>query len=269
MTNSHSVGPVLFSSTAVLSTLAITGLTGFLLGLWSAPALRPSMHKTSKIAGRRRKHKKRHHHHHHSSKRPDDPLADPPIESSTIASSSTHLLPLDSKLASDPVAAGGARGSDHSGSDAAYSDSGSDSEDSWDDEDSEDDGFDAAPDAFAGSSEDCKMVLVVRTDLGMTKGKVAAQCAHAAVACYKSISRSNPLILARWERRGQAKVALKATSEDELLTLQALAASLDITSKTIRDAGRTQIEAGSMTVLGIGPAPISAINQVTGHLKLL
>jgi peptidyl-tRNA hydrolase, PTH2 family len=51
--------------------------------------------------------------------------------------------------------------------------------------------------------------------------------------------------------------------------LQAKAISLGIVAEVIADAGRTQIEAGSYTVLGIGPAPTSVINQVTGHLKLL
>ncbi|CAF1543725.1 unnamed protein product, partial [Rotaria sordida] len=36
----------------------------------------------------------------------------------------------------------------------------------------------------------------------------------------------------------------------------------------IRDAGRTQIEPGSKTVLGIGPAPSKLINEITRHLKL-
>lgn len=35
------------------------------------------------------------------------------------------------------------------------------------------------------------------------------------------------------------------------------------------DAGRTQIAAGSKTVLAIGPAPKSQIDAVTGHLRLL
>jgi len=72
----------------------------------------------------------------------------------------------------------------------------------------------------------------------------------------------------RWEEIGQAKVALQARSEEEILILQAKAISLDLPAKIIYDAGRTQIAAGSATVLGIGPAPVSMINQVTGSLKL-
>lgn len=65
------------------------------------------------------------------------------------------------------------------------------------------------------------------------------------------------------------KVALKCTSEDEMEVLQAQALSLGLCAQVIHDAGRTQIAAGSATVLGIGPAPVSVVNQVTGHLKLL
>lgn len=31
----------------------------------------------------------------------------------------------------------------------------------------------------------------------------------------------------------------------------------------------SQVAPGTMTVLGLGPAPVSEINQITGHLKLL
>jgi PTH2 family peptidyl-tRNA hydrolase len=61
-----------------------------------------------------------------------------------------------------------------------------------------------------------KMVLVIRTDLGMSKGKVAAQCCHAAVGCYKKLSKTNPEILRHWERLGQAKITLKCNNEQEL-----------------------------------------------------
>jgi peptidyl-tRNA hydrolase len=65
------------------------------------------------------------------------------------------------------------------------------------------------------------------------------------------------------------KVALQVKSEEELEILQAQAVSLGLCARIIHDAGRTQIASGSATVLGIGPAPKSAIDQVTGHLKLL
>ncbi|KAF7192571.1 putative peptidyl-tRNA hydrolase 2 [Pseudocercospora fuligena] len=122
--------------------------------------------------------------------------------------------------------------------------------------------------SFAGNTEECKLVLVVRSDLGMTK---AAQCGHATLACYKTFLQADPnhKILKQWESLGQAKVALKVDSEDEMLMLQAQAVSLGLCAKLIHDAGRTQIASGSATVLGIGPAPKSKIDQVTGHLKLL
>ncbi|ORY95912.1 peptidyl-tRNA hydrolase PTH2-domain-containing protein [Syncephalastrum racemosum] len=117
--------------------------------------------------------------------------------------------------------------------------------------------------------DDFKMVLIVRTDLGMTKGKVAAQCGHATLACYKAARKANQGILRAWESSGQPKIALKCDSEDKMLEMQAIARSLGLIAHSICDAGRTQIAAGSRTVLGIGPGPVELINQVTGHLKLL
>ncbi|TLS24565.1 hypothetical protein PpBr36_08039 [Pyricularia pennisetigena] len=129
--------------------------------------------------------------------------------------------------------------------------------------------------AGADEKEECKLVLVVRTDLGMTKGKIAAQCSHATLACYKVLTRAAlksdaaARLLRRWERMGQAKIAVQVKSQEELEELQGVARSLGVTAEAIHDAGRTQIAAGSMTVLGVGPAPKSLVDQITGKLKLL
>ncbi|PCH33427.1 peptidyl-tRNA hydrolase II [Wolfiporia cocos MD-104 SS10] len=128
------------------------------------------------------------------------------------------------------------------------------------DEESDDEGDVADGDLSSvkpGFMEECKLVLVVRTDLNMTKGKIAAQ--HATLACYKALQQTNP----------QAKIALKVDSEDELLELEAMAKSLNLCARAIHDAGRTQIAAGSRTVLGIGPGPVELVNRVTGKLRLL
>jgi hypothetical protein len=65
-----------------------------------------------------------------------------------------------------------------------------------------------------------KMVVVVRADLGMSAGKIAAQCVHAALAAYrKSMLQSTPWVRA-WENQGEATVCLQCNSDDELQVLQ-------------------------------------------------
>ncbi|XP_005986860.1 peptidyl-tRNA hydrolase 2, mitochondrial [Latimeria chalumnae] len=117
-------------------------------------------------------------------------------------------------------------------------------------------------------SGEFKMILVVRNDLKMGKGKVAAQCSHAAVSAYKQVLRRNPNLLKQWEYSGQPKVVVKAPDEDSLVELLTYAKQLGLTVSLIQDAGRTQIAPGSRTVLGIGPGPVALVDQVTGHLKL-
>ncbi|XP_058944031.1 peptidyl-tRNA hydrolase 2, mitochondrial [Pocillopora verrucosa] len=113
-----------------------------------------------------------------------------------------------------------------------------------------------------------KMVLVVRQDLGMGKGKVAAQCCHAAVGLCRQMETNNPKLLHEWDQTGCAKVVVKAPDEETLVELTRQGRSLGLETCLIRDAGRTQIAPGSKTVLGVGPGPVDIVDRVTGHLKL-
>ncbi|KAK0560014.1 hypothetical protein OC844_004018 [Tilletia horrida] len=117
--------------------------------------------------------------------------------------------------------------------------------------------------------EECKMMLVVRTDLKMDKGKIAAQCGHATLAAYKAALRNTPEYVQQWERLGQAKVAVKCSSEQELLEVEQRAKKFGVVAKSITDAGRTQIPAGTRTVVGVGPGPVSLMDKITGGFKLL
>merc|ERR1712059_57932 len=116
--------------------------------------------------------------------------------------------------------------------------------------------------------ENTKMVLVVRNDLKMGKGKAAAQCCHATLSAYKQAKRKCPEVLRTWESNGQPKVTVKCDSEDDLMLLLAQARSVGLVSAVIADAGRTQIAPGSKTVLAVGPGAGVLVDQVTGALKL-
>lgn len=148
------------------------------------------------------------------------------------------------------------------------------SSDSDSDSDSDDDFTYAAAGSFGPYSswsrgEPYKMVLCVRTDLGMAKGKIAAQAGHATLGVYKKVLRAAPGVLEHWEALGQTKIAVKVKSEEMMMELANHARALNVPHCVIRDAGRTQIAAGSKTVLAVGPAPESLVNKVTGHLTLL
>ena len=68
---------------------------------------------------------------------------------------------------------------------------------------------------------------------------------------------------------GQKKVVLKVANRDEMIRYMNEARSSGLYTCMITDAGRTQVEPGSQTCVGIGPAPCSDIDKVTGDLKML
>ncbi|KAG7157015.1 peptidyl-tRNA hydrolase 2, mitochondrial-like [Homarus americanus] len=114
-----------------------------------------------------------------------------------------------------------------------------------------------------------KLALVVRADLKMGKGKVAAQCSHGTLAAYKQIQKSNPRVLQAWEDAGQPKIVVSAKDLDHFNTLMEMAAVAGVPTATVQDAGRTQVVIGSQTVLAVGPAPIADVDKITGNLRLL
>jgi len=109
-----------------------------------------------------------------------------------------------------------------------------------------------------------KQVILVRCDLKMSKGKTAAQVAHAAVDCALS---ANKKLVKKWRDTGMKKITLKVNSEEELLKYYELANKTDLMTSLICDAGRTEIAAGSKTCVAIGPGPEIQINKITGELK--
>ncbi|EER05649.1 conserved hypothetical protein [Perkinsus marinus ATCC 50983] len=124
------------------------------------------------------------------------------------------------------------------------------------------------------NGEELKMVIAVRMDLQMGKGKIAAQCCHAAVRSYQKLCTPTSdaywtRVKEAWENGGQRKVVVKVPNEEVLNEVVAAGREAGLLVSTIRDAGRTQIAAGSKTVAAFGPGPESAIDNVTGQLKLL
>lgn len=111
-----------------------------------------------------------------------------------------------------------------------------------------------------------KQVIVVRKDLKMDKGKLAAQAAHASLEAYKKADADD---VAAWEAEGMKKVVVTASDVKELMAIKELAKEAKLPYAVIRDAGKTQLEPGTVTAMGIGPAEEGRLDRITGRLKLL
>ena len=111
-----------------------------------------------------------------------------------------------------------------------------------------------------------KQAIIIRTDLKMDKGKIAAQAAHASVSAFLKTGYTNRN---KWLISGMKKIVLKVSSKKELFEIFREAKRMNYPCAIIADAGKTQIKAGSHTAVGIGPAPENKIDKLVGNLKLL
>jgi PTH2 family peptidyl-tRNA hydrolase len=144
-----------------------------------------------------------------------------------------------------------------------------------------------------------KQVIVMRTDLGMRKGKMIAQGAHASLGVILGLMKRSQdeevlfgsregiklkptgkarLILpyetnshlGRWLEGRFTKICLRCESEEELLELLNAAEAAELPCKLIIDAGLTEFDGiPTKTCIAIGPANPDKIDKITGHLKLL
>jgi peptidyl-tRNA hydrolase, PTH2 family len=114
-----------------------------------------------------------------------------------------------------------------------------------------------------------KMVIVLRGDLRMSPGKAASQAAHAALTLYRRVCEGrHSKVCTAWEARGQKKVILRATGEKSLRDIAAAARRKNIPVTLVHDQGRTEVDAGTVTGLALGPGDAADIDRVTGNLRL-
>lgn len=130
-----------------------------------------------------------------------------------------------------------------------------------------------------------KQVIILRKDLGMRKGKMIAQGAHASMGAIFSQSwveqgvegddtsvKCIPMEehLKDWFNNKFTKIAVSCNSEEELMALMDKAEDAGLLHFICRDAGITEFKGvPTYTALAIGPGPVDEINKITGHLKLL
>lgn len=111
-----------------------------------------------------------------------------------------------------------------------------------------------------------KQAIVVRKDLKWGKGKLAAQAAHASVGAAMLCDQK---LIDAWMEEGAKKVVLRVKDEKEMRAVQAAAKKIKLPCFLVRDAGKTQLKAGTVTALGVGPAKEREVDLATGKLKLL
>jgi PTH2 family peptidyl-tRNA hydrolase len=121
-----------------------------------------------------------------------------------------------------------------------------------------------------------KQVIVIRKDLNMRTGKLAAQVAHASMAVLLDKMERSPVIhrdkspIYQWLNDSFVKIVVYVNSLEDLLVLRDNAESIKIPTALITDAGRTEFHGKpTVTALAIGPDKAEKIDKVTGDLPLL
>lgn len=129
-----------------------------------------------------------------------------------------------------------------------------------------------------------KQVLIIRDDLNMPRGKLAAQAAHASMAIFFNMMKenvnktehqteytlkvSNPYMI-EWIEGHFTKICVYVKSEEALLKIHQKAQEANLPCSLIRDSGFTVFAEPTLTAVAIGPDDPDKIDAITKKLQLL
>ena len=135
-----------------------------------------------------------------------------------------------------------------------------------------------------------KMMIVMRRDLKMRKGKIAAQAGHACIdAILMALNKEGRVNdfeitddgialrdtdkpttpLSDWFKYGCAKICVYVDSEEELMNIADKAKEKGIIASVITDAGMTEFHGvPTKTCLALEPLPADIADELTGNLPL-
>ena len=116
--------------------------------------------------------------------------------------------------------------------------------------------------------DEIKQAIIIRSDIEMSRGKAAAQAAHASLMGYFEVEKADKKIAKEWLDTGEKKIVLKVGDEEALIKLYKAFEFKRVPCALVSDAGLTQLPPGTKTALGIGPWIASEIDQFTKGLKL-
>lgn len=126
-----------------------------------------------------------------------------------------------------------------------------------------------------------RQIIIMRNDLGMRKGKMIAQGAHASMKVFLDCAETHHALGDSWLRVALTadmlawvdgiftKICVRVDSQAELFFVYEAAKAAGLPAALIQDAGHTEFKEPTYTCCAIGPAPKSSLDPITGHLKLL
>ena len=134
--------------------------------------------------------------------------------------------------------------------------------------------------------QEVKQYIIVRTDLGMNAGKVAAQAAHACLKVFfdkfekTSVELDNGTFEyglmfvptpeeKQWIDGRFTKITKKVKNENQLLKVYNAAKEAGLNVSLIKDAGIYGLEGENYTVVAVGPNYVDKCEPIVGKLQLL